>query len=220
MPPLCPPPTSNQAPPSSSDCITNYTANLDLSLQDHERNKLNRSNSRRTTPPISGDDVIGNLLHNQSNGSHPIAIDAHGRVGPMTRQNFYGTPPPTIPPRKQFKPNRPNAKAMYKRANTLPAPIGIFIEADQLWKQLKADHPKHNQKFYGLSHYTPTPSITTIQQLGLGITHAFSTLIINSFKKLVHSQTSPAFDHYDFLLPRDQIVGLLLDNSLDIRNVK
>jgi hypothetical protein len=69
------------------------------------------------------------------------------------------------------------------------------------------------QKFYGLSHYAPTPSITTIQQLGLGITHAFSTLIIiNSFKKLVHSQTSPAFDHYDFLLPRDQIVGLLLDN--------
>jgi len=57
-------------------------------------------------------------------------------------------------------------------------------------------------------------SITTIQQLGLGITHAFSTLIINSFKKLIHSQTSPAFDHYDFLLPRDQIVGLLLDNSL------
>ena len=56
------------------------------------------------------------------------------------------------------------------------------------------------------------------QQLGLGITHAFSTLIINinSFKKLVHSQTSPAFDHYDFLLPRDQIVGLLLDNSLDV----
>ena len=51
---------------------------------------------------------------------------------------------------------------------------------------------------------------------GLGITHAFSTLIINSFKKLVHSQISPAFDHYDFLLPRDQIVGLLLDNSLDV----
>jgi hypothetical protein len=38
----------------------------------------------------------------------------------------------------------------------------------------------------------------------------------NSFKKLVHSQISPAFDHYDFLLPRDQIVGLLLDNSLDV----
>ena len=80
---------------------------------------------------------------------------------------------------------------------------------------LQSDSPHQSQKFYGLSHYAPTPSITTIQQLGVGITHAFSTLIINSFKKLVHSQTSPAFDHYDFLLPRDQIVGLLLDNSLD-----
>ena len=60
-----PPPPSNHVPPSSIDCITNYTANTDLSLQDHERNKLNRSNNRRTTPLISGDDVISNLLHNQ-----------------------------------------------------------------------------------------------------------------------------------------------------------
>jgi hypothetical protein len=144
----------------------------------------------------------------------PVAIDAHGRIGPMVRQNLYGTPPPAIPPRKQFKPNRPNAKAMYNRATTLPAPIGIFIEADQQWKQLQADHTQHKQQFYGLSQHTRTPSITTIQQLGLGIAHTFSTLILTSFKKLVHSQTSPAFDHYDFLLPRDQIIGLLFDNSL------
>ena len=111
----------------------------------------------------------------------------------MVRQNLYGTPPPAIPPRKQFKPNRPNAKAMYNRATTLPAPIGIFIEADQQWKQLQAEHPQNKQKFYGLSHFAPTPSIATIQQLGLGIVHAFSTLILNSYKKLVHSKTSPAF---------------------------
>ena len=80
----------------------------------------------------------------------------------MTRQSFYGTPPPDIPPHKQFKPNRPNAQAMYDRATTLPASIGIFIEADQRWKQLQADHPQHHQKFNGLSHYAPTPSITTI----------------------------------------------------------
>ena len=40
--------------------------------------------------------------------------------------------------------------------------------------------------------------------------------ILNSYKKLVYSQNSPAFDHYDFLLPRDQIIGLLLDDSLDV----
>ena len=53
--------------------------------------------------------------------------------------------------------------------------------------------------FPSLPVEAPTPSITTIQQLGLGIAHAFN------------SQTSPAFDHYDFLLPRDQLVGLLLE---------
>ena len=133
-----PPPPSNQVPPSSLDCITNYTANADLSLQlqDHEWNKLNRSNNRRTTPPISGDDVIGNLLHNQMILTS-VAIDAHGQIGPMVRQNFYGTPPPARPPRKQFKPNRPNAKAMYDCATTLPAPIGIFIKADQRWNNFK-----------------------------------------------------------------------------------
>ena len=89
----------------------------------------------------------------------------HGRIGPKIRQNLYGTPPPDIPPHKQFKPNRPNAKAMYDRATTLPAPIGIFIEADQRWKQLQSDNPHHSQKFYGLSHYAPTPSITTTTRI-------------------------------------------------------
>jgi hypothetical protein len=47
--------------------------------------------------------------------------------------------PPPIHPCKQFKPNtRPdaNAKAMYERATTLSAPIGIFIEADVLGRKL------------------------------------------------------------------------------------
>jgi hypothetical protein len=115
-------PITNQDPPSSLDCITNYTANADLSLQDHEWNKLNRTNNGRTTLLISGDDVIGNLLHNQMILT-PVAIDAHGRIDLMVRQNLYGTPPPAIPPRKQLKPNRPNAKAMYDRATSLSAPM-------------------------------------------------------------------------------------------------
>jgi hypothetical protein len=45
--------------------ITTYNANADLFLQDHERNKFNRQNNRRTFPPISGDEIIGDLIHNQ-----------------------------------------------------------------------------------------------------------------------------------------------------------
>jgi hypothetical protein len=102
---------TNQDPPSSLDCITKYTANADLSLLDYERNKLNQPNNPRTAPPISGDDVTGNLLHNQMILTL-VAIDAHRRIGPMLSISkllcLWHTPTSSIPPQKQFKPNRPN----------------------------------------------------------------------------------------------------------------
>jgi hypothetical protein len=52
---------------------------------------------------------------------------------------------------------------MYNRATSLPAPIGIFIEADQQWKQLQSENQQQKQKFYGLSPLSPTPSITKQQ---------------------------------------------------------
>jgi hypothetical protein len=44
---------------------------------------------------------------------------------------------PPIPPRKQFKINRPNAKVMYEQVTSIPAPYGILIEADNNWKQIQ-----------------------------------------------------------------------------------
>jgi len=84
------------------------------------------------------------------------------------------------------------------------------------WKNRTQATSKHNSNpkifnktkiFNVLSPLAPTPSITTIQQLGLGIVHALSTLILNSYKKLVYSPNySPVTSlwPYDFLLPRDQ----------------
>ena len=110
---------TNQDPQLSLDCITNYTAKADLSLQDHEQNKLNQPNNFRTLPPISGDDIIGNLLHNQMILT-PVAIvscsmydsyvdltvlEISFGARPKLRQHLYGTPPPPIPSRKQFKAN-------------------------------------------------------------------------------------------------------------------
>jgi len=40
-------------------------------------------------------------------------------------------------PVKQFKINRPNAKAMYERATSIPAPSGILLEADFNWKHTR-----------------------------------------------------------------------------------
>ena len=124
---------SNQNLSNSEDCITTLTANADTFLQDFERKKLNRTNNMRADPPVLGDAVIGDLLRT-NRLLIPIAVDTNGRLGPMTQYTLYGTIPPPIPPRKQFKSNRPNANAMYERATSIPAPSGILLEADHNWK--------------------------------------------------------------------------------------
>jgi hypothetical protein len=123
------------------------------------------------------------------------AIDAHGRIGPMVHQNsLRDTSTRHTPPHI----NNSSQNPMQKLCRIVQPPFQLPSAFSP--KQINDGHPQNKQKFYRLSHFSPTPSITTIQQLGLGIVHAFSTLILNSYKKLVHSQTStsPAFDLYDF----------------------
>jgi hypothetical protein len=47
--------------------------------------------------------------------------------------------------------------------------------------------------------------ITTIQQIGIGIAHAYSSLILNATKNFKESNNTPGFDIFNFLLPRDQV---------------
>jgi hypothetical protein len=56
-----------------------------------------------------------------------------------------------------------------------------------------------------------TPSITTIQQIGIGIAHAYSSLILKATQNFKISNDRPGFDIYHFLLPRDR-----LDNILNV----
>jgi len=109
-------------------------------------------------------------------------MDANGRLGPMIQYTLYGTIPPPIPHRKQFKINRPNAKkAMYERATSTPAPGGILLvlEADHNWKHTQKKQ-SNTRRFFGRSYMAPIPSITTIQQIGIGIAHAYSSLILKA----------------------------------------
>jgi len=73
---------------------------------------------------------------------------------------------------------------MYERATKHPAPTGILLSADAFWKT----HKTH--KYYGHSHTAPTPQISTLQNLGLGITKAFSLHIRNG---ILRSQTNLPF---------------------------
>ena len=100
----------------------------------------------------------------------------------MIQYTLYGTIPPPIPPCKQFKINRPNAKAMYKRATStstsIPAPSGgILLEADHNWKHTQQTQSTR-RRFFGHSYMASTPSNTTTQQIGIGIAHAYSSLLL------------------------------------------
>jgi len=102
------------------------------------------------------------------------------------------------------KVNRPNAKVMYERATSLPAPSGILLEADHHWKHTQRTQPT-TRRFFGRSYMAPTPSITTIQQIGIGIAHAYSSLLLKATQNFKISDATPGFDIFNFLLPRDQI---------------
>ena len=126
-------------------------------------NGTNSTNqTSRTAPPISGDDVTRNLLHNQMILTL-VAIDAHRRIGPMLSISkllcLWHTPTSSIPPQKQFKPNRPNNEKACTNSQLPFQPIGgifIEVEADQQWKQLQAEHQQQKQKFYRLSPSAPS----------------------------------------------------------------
>ena len=132
--------------------------------------------------------MIGDLLRSNML-LIPIAMDANGRLGPMIQYTLYGTIPPPIPLRKQFKINRSNAKAMYERATSIP-PSGILLEADYNWKHTQKTQST-TRRFFGCSYMAPTPSITTIQQIGIGIAHAYSSLLLKATQNFKISDDMP-----------------------------
>ena len=50
--------------------------------------------------------------------------------------------------------------------------------------------------------------ITTIQQIGIGIAHAYSSLLLKATQNFKISDATPGFDIFNFLLPRDQIISM------------
>ena len=95
---------------------------------------------------------------------------------------------------------------MYERATSIPAPSGL-LEADYTQKT-----QSNTRRFFGHS-MAPTPSITTIQQIGIGIAHAYSSLLLKATQNFKISNDMPGFDIFNFLLPRDQIDDIL---NLDV----
>ena len=162
--------------PLTDDVQQKLTAIADRHLQKSEREKYRRDKSSvdtNTAPTntIHGDTIMGDLL-TANTILLAFALDPFGRWGPIM-QNFLTTSTTSIQ-QKPFRANRPNANTMYHRATSHPAPTAILHAADSYWKSNKT------RRYYGHSYTSPSPQIHTIQNLGLGITKAFSLHIRNS----------------------------------------
>jgi hypothetical protein len=159
-------PTKLSIIPSSPDVLQIITANDDSHLQKGKCRKLGRINKTDTSTSIItwGDTLIGDLLH-RNMLLIPFAIDPLGRFGPLLQHFLFGRHPA---PLLWFPPSRPNATQMYTQLLQYPSPKGILLLANHIWLL----HP--TQHLYGNSYLAPTPSIITVQSLGVSLTEAFT----------------------------------------------
>jgi len=145
------------------------TANADSHLQKYENKKIGRENKTEkiTGTTTTSDTVIGDLL-DRNMILITIAIDPFGRFGPRILQTFLCDTQPMNP--ITFTPTKPNATTMYHKITHFPSPNpkGTLKLADHNWKLTQT------QRFYGHSYSVPTPTIHTLQQIGLTITKAFT----------------------------------------------
>jgi hypothetical protein len=195
----CPPPCPSFEP-TSPDVITMLTANADSHLQKYEKKKIRRKNKtdKITGTITTGDTIIGDLL-DRNMILIPIAIDPFGRFGPILQAFLYNTQPTTP---ITFTPTKPNATTMYHKITHFPSPKGTLKLADHNWKLTQTRH------FYGHSYSAsaPTPTIHTLQQIGLTITKAFAIHIRYARRRFL--------DHSTITLTPNTIVPLYNGQSI------
>jgi hypothetical protein len=128
-----------------------------------------------------GDTIIGDLL-TRSMVLIPLAIDPHGRFGPLLQTFLFDTEPATP---ISFTTHKPNATSLYSKITTFPSPKGILKLADHNWKI------SITRAFYGHSYSAPTPTIHTLQQFGLTIIKAFAIHIRYARRRFIDRPILP-----------------------------
>ena len=111
-------------------------------------------------------------------------------LSPLTRGHDlaqcyrHSSPPPTTPAKNLGAPHtpnskyhRPNANLMCERASQPPCPLGILTSADI--RRTQSVSPTR-RTFFGNSYTAPTPSLHTLQLVGLSIlSNVYSSLLCN-----------------------------------------
>ena len=172
----CPPPVPS-FDPASPDVIHTVTANAASHLQTYEKRKLGRVNKRNPSTNVvtTGNDLLGDLLTREML-LLPFAIDPFGRFGPLLEHFLFGS---HNSPAISFPASKPNATKMYSRLLQYPSPKGVLLLAEHNWRN------SPTRRFYDNSYLAPTPSITTIQKLGLSVTKAFALHIQYASRKFI-----------------------------------
>jgi hypothetical protein len=111
----------------------------------------------------------------------PLAIKPIGHFGSIL-QYFLFDIQPTGP--ITFMQAEPHATLMYSKIMRFPSPKRVLTLADHNWQ------PTPPCQFYGHSYSAPIPTITTLQQLGLTLTKAF-TLHIHYAMPKIHDHSLP-----------------------------
>jgi hypothetical protein len=187
------------------DILNTITANADNNLQRHKRGKLGwmHKPATCTTPFIHGESVIGEL-YNKNMVLIPLTIDPWARFGPMLQAFLTTTHHPPQKPwsttHRNTQYQRSNANLMYKQASQPPCPLGILTSADIRWSHLASPT---RRTFFGHSYTALTPSLHTLQLLGLGISKKFSSLLCSATRTFCLPPTAPSFDLYSFLTLED-----------------
>ncbi len=159
-----------------------------------------------TPPPQHLSSTVMISLTNciEKHGPHPLHHWSLGTFGPML-QAFHTTthhscqkPWCTTHANTQY--HCPNPNLLYKWASQPPCSLGICLSAGLRWSQSASPT---RQTFFGNSYTAPTPSLFTLQLLGLSISKAFSLLLWNATHMFQLPPTTPAFDLYSFLTLED-----------------
>ena len=133
-------------------------------------------NDAATSTITRGDTLIGDLLH-RNMLLIPFAIDPLGRFGPLLQNFLFGQ---HSAPQLRFPPSRPNATQMYNKLLQYPSPKGILLLANHNWSLYPT------RRFYGHSYLAPTPSITTVQYLGVSLIKAFANHVRYASRKFTN----------------------------------
>ena len=116
---------------------------------------------------------------------------------------YGGTIPPPIPPRKrkQFKKNSDQMPKQCMSEQHLPPHLVEYsLKQTIIGNKLKKTQPTA-QRSSSATQYGTNNSITTIQQIGIGIAHTYSSLILNATKNFKVSNNTPGFDISTFSYP-------------------